>query len=432
MRRGAGNVATPASIRLVYAPPEPQSAQEVGLPQYLVTDLFLRHMLHRSVTSIAELSRAMRLPNSVVNDVFRECKQQRLLEVVGMVGNDNFNFTLTSAGRVLATERAARCSYAGPAPVPLTAYRHATRAQAARLKVDRNNLRDALDDLVLSDSVLDQLGPGLLTQRSLFLYGGTGNGKSSIAERLCRIHCDAIVIPYAVEVDGQIVILYDPVVHSEIPGEVPGIDRRWVICRRPSVMVGGELTVNMLDLRKDNSTGIYAAPVQMKANNGVFIIDDFGRQLIAPRDLLNRWIVPLDRRIDHLSLDYGIKFEVPFEMLVVFSTNLDPKDLVDECFLRRIPNKIYVESLDTGNFDEILRRVAASRNLIFEPAIARRLRELCLAKCGELRACVPRDICDILCAIMTYEGKDTRVSREDLDRAITIYFPDPNHQVRLD
>jgi len=197
-------------------------------------------------------------------------------------------------------------------------------------------------------------------------------------------------------------------------------------------MVGGELTVNMLDLRKDISTGTYAAPVQMKANNGVFIIDDFGRQLIAPRDLLNRWIVPLDRRIDHLSLDYGIKFETPFEMLVVFSTNLDPKDLVDECFLRRIPNKIYVESLDAGNFDEILRRVAASRNLIWEPAITRRLRELCLAKCGELRACVPRDICDILCAIMTYERKDTKVSREDLDRAITIYFPDPNRQVRLD
>jgi hypothetical protein len=140
----------------------------------------------------------------------------------------------------------------------------------------------------------------------------------------------------------------------------------------------------------------------------------------------------LDRRIDHLSLDYGIKFETPFEMLVVFSTNLDPKDLVDECFLRRIPNKIYVESLDAGNFDEILRRVAASRNLIWEPAITRRLRELCLAKCGELRACVPRDICDILCAIMTYERKDTKVSREDLDRAITIYFPDPNRQVRLD
>jgi hypothetical protein len=407
------------------------NAQQVGLPAYLVNDLFLRHMLQRSVTNIGELSRAMRLPDTVVTAVFRECKHQRLIEVLGMIGND-FNFTLTSAGRLLAGERASRCAYAGPAPVPLRAYHQATRAQAARLTVNREVIRGALDDLVLSDTVLDQLGPGLISQRSLFLYGGTGNGKTSIAERLYRLHSDAIVIPYAVEVDGQIVILYDPVVHEQIDVDVPGLDQRWVVCRRPSVTVGGELVSSMLDLRKDQSTGTYAAPVQMKANNGVFIIDDFGRQMISPRDLLNRWIVPLDRRTDHLALDYGIKFETPFEMLVVFSTNLDPKELADECFLRRIPNKIYIESLDARNFDEIFRRVAASRNLIWDAAILRRLRDLCLAKCGELRACVPRDICDILSSIMTYERKEPRISKEDLDRAIAIYFPDGNRKVRLD
>ena len=417
--------------QLAHVPPEPHNAEEVGIPDYMVHDLFLRHMLQRSITSISELSRAMRLPDNVVTAVFRQCKHQRLLEVLGMDGND-FNFTLTSAGRILAGDRASRCSYAGPAPVPLRAYYQSTRAQAAKLNVDRNSILGALDDLVLSDFIVDQLGPALISQRSLFLYGGTGNGKTSIAERLYRLHCDAIVVPYALEVDGQIIILYDPVVHERLDVEVPGLDQRWVVCKRPSITVGGELVSSMLALRKDSTAGTYAAPIQMKANNGVFIIDDFGRQMISPRDLLNRWIVPLDRRLDHLALDYGIKFEIPFELLVVFSTNLDPSELADECFLRRIPNKIFVESLDAKHFDEIFRRVANSRNLLWDLTIPRRLRELCVAKCGELRACVPRDICDILAAIMIYERRETRISKEDLDRAVALYFPDADRKRHVD
>ncbi len=416
---------------LAYVPAEPHNSQDVGLPDYMVHDLFLRHMLQRSVTCISELSRAMRLPDSVVTGVFRQCKHHRLLEVLGMNGND-FQFTLTAAGRVLAGDRASRCSYAGPAPVPLAAYHHSTRTQAAKLRVDRNIILSALDDLVLSDFIVDQLGPALITQRSLFLYGATGNGKTSIAERLYRLHSDAIVIPYALEVDGQIIILYDPVVHERLDVEVPGFDERWVVCKRPSITVGGELVSSMLDLRKDSNAGTYAAPVQMKANNGVFIIDDFGRQMISPRDLLNRWIVPLDRRLDHLALDYGIKFEIPFELMVVFSTNLDPSELADECFLRRIPNKIFVESLEAKHFDEIFRRVAHGRGLLWDLSIPRRLRELCLAKCGELRACVPRDICDILSAIMVYERREARINKEDLERAVALYFPDANRKRHVD
>ena len=417
--------------QLSYLPPEPRTAQEVGIPDYMVHDLFLRHMLQRSTTNIGELSRAMRLPDNVVTAVFRHCKHQRLLEVLGMIGND-FNFTLTSAGRILAGDRASRCSYAGPAPVPLAAYHESTRAQAAKLNVDRNTIIGALDDLVLSDYIVDQLGPALITQRSLFLYGGTGNGKTSIAERLYRLHCDAIVIPYALEVDGQIIILYDPVVHERLDIDVTGLDQRWVVCKRPSITVGGELVSSMLDLRRDAGSGTYAAPVQLKANNGVFIIDEFGRQMISPRGLLNRWIVPLDRRMDHLALDYGIKFEIPFELLVVFSTNLDPSELADECFLRRIPNKIFVESLEPKHFDEIFRRVANSRNLLWDLSIPRRLRELCQSKTGELRACVPRDICDILIAIMNYERREPRITKEDLDRAVALYFPDANRKRHVD
>jgi hypothetical protein len=417
--------------QLAYLPPEPHSAQEVGLPDYIIHDLFLRHMLQRSITSITELSRAMRLPDSVLTAVFRQCKHHRLIEVLGMNGND-FTFTLTSAGRILAGDRASRCSYAGPAPVPLAAYHQVTRAQASRLKVDRDTILTAMDDLVLSEFIVDQLGPALISQRSLFLYGGTGNGKTSIAERLYRLHCDPIVIPYALEVDGQIIILYDPVVHERLDVQVPEMDERWVVCKRPTVTVGGELVSSMLDLRKDATAGTYAAPVQMKANNGIFIVDDFGRQMISPRDLLNRWIVPLDRRLDHLSLDYGIKFEIPFELLVVFSTNLDPSELADECFLRRIPNKIFIESLDAKHFDEIFRRVAQSRSLIWDASIPRRLRELCQAKCGELRACIPRDICDILSAIMVYERRDSRITREDVERAVALYFPDANRKRFVD
>lgn len=417
--------------QLAFVPPEPRSSQDLGLPDYIIHDLFLRHMLQRSTTSIAELSRAMRLPDTVINATFRYCKHQRLIEVLGMNGND-FTFTLTSAGRILAGDRASRCSYAGPAPVPLAAYHQVTRAQAAQLKVDRESIMSALDDLVLSDFIVDQLGPALISQRSLFLYGGTGNGKTSIAERLYRLHCDPIVIPYALEVDGQIVILYDPVVHERQDVQIPGMDERWVVCKRPTVTVGGELVSSMLDLRKDSSAGTYAAPVQMKANNGIFIVDDFGRQMISPRDLLNRWIVPLDRRLDHLSLDYGIKFEIPFELLVVFSTNLDPSELADECFLRRIPNKIFVESLEPRHFDEIFRRVAQGRNLLWDATIPRRLRELCIAKCGELRACIPRDICDILSAIMVYERREPRILKEDLERAVSLYFPDANRKRFVD
>ncbi len=194
--------------------------------------------------------------------------------------------------------------------------------------------------------MLDALGPAIISQSSIFVYGPTGNGKTSLAERMLRVYRDAVLIPYAVEVDNQIISLYDPVVHQPLEHEDSDMDPRWIVCKRPCIVVGGELVPSMLELRLDESSGIYAAPLQMKATNGILIIDDFGRQLMSPRDLLNRWIVPLDRRVDYLTLRYGVKFQIPFETMVVFSTNLEPSDLADEAFLRRIHNKIYVEAVD--------------------------------------------------------------------------------------
>jgi predicted ATPase with chaperone activity len=305
----------------------------------------------------------------------------------------------------------------------LNDYHAATHAQAALLNVDRDTLRNAFSDLVVTDRMLDQLGPALISQNSIFLYGPTGNGKTSIAERMLRVYSDGILIPYSVEVDGQIISLYDPVVHNRLDMADLEVDPRWVLCRRPCIVVGGELIPSMVELRLDEASGIYAAPLQMKANNGIFIIDDFGRQLMSPRDLLNRWIVPLDRRVDYLTLRYGVKFQIPFELMVVFSTNLEPADLADEAFLRRIHNKIYIEACDAPVFDQIFHRVAASRGIPVETDSSEFLRKICLRENRtELRACYPADICNILQSISKYENRPIQMSKADLERAAALYF----------
>jgi predicted ATPase with chaperone activity len=302
-------------------------------------------------------------------------------------------------------------------------YSAATKAQAAEVRIDRKALRSAFSDLVISDQLLDQLGPALISQNSIFIYGPTGNGKTSLAERMLRVYQDAILLPYSVEVDGQIISLYDPVVHQPLDVEDNDIDPRWVLCRRPCIVVGGELIPSMLELRLDESSGIYAAPLQMKANNGILIIDDFGRQLMSPRDLLNRWIVPLDRRVDYLMLRYGVKFQIPFELMVVFSTNLEPSDLADEAFLRRIHNKIFVDAVDDKAFDQIFHRVVGSFNIPCEPDSAEYLRKLCMREGRtELRACYPADICNILTSIGKYEGRPPHMSKSELERASALYF----------
>jgi SpoVK/Ycf46/Vps4 family AAA+-type ATPase len=400
----------------------PETPEKLGIPRSLVIDLVMRRVYLSGLSNFQSLSAALKLSTSVIEILFRELRQQQLIEVKGMTGND-YNFTLTSAGRDLAAERYRITHYAGPAPVSLEDYHAATKAQAAKIRVDRKSLRQMLSDLVLTDHLLDQLGPALISQTSIFLYGPTGCGKTSLAERLLRVYQDAILVPYAVEVDGQVVQLYDPVVHEAIEGIEQEFDPRWVLCRRPCVIAGGELVTGMLDLRLDEATGIYAAPVQMKANNGVFVIDDFGRQLVSPRELLNRWMVPLDRRVDYLALRYGVKFKIPFEILVVFSTNLDPRELADEAFLRRLQNKVFVEPVDGATFDEIFRRVVAARNLACDPDSAEYLRKLCMREGSlELRACYPNDVCNIIVAIGRYENRPARVTRADLERAVTLYF----------
>jgi predicted ATPase with chaperone activity len=373
-------------------------------------------------SSLDALSRSLRLSLPIIDQAFRQMRQQQLIEIKGMLGND-YQFVLTQAGKQLASDRFQISQYAGACPVALRDYHAATKLQAAHVAVDRRALRAAFSDIVVPDRLLDQLGPALISQNSIFLYGPSGNGKTSIAERMLRVYQDAVLIPYAVEVDNQILSLYDPVVHTKIELDDPDIDPRWVLCKRPCIVVGGELIPSMLELRLDESSGIYAAPLQMKANNGIFIVDDFGRQLMSPRDLLNRWIVPLDRRVDYLTLRYGVKFQIPFELMVVFSTNLDPSDLADEAFLRRIQNKIEIEPVAPQVFDMIFQRVVSTRNLPADYDAAEYLRKLCLSDGRtQLRACYPQDIVNIIGAISQYETRQVQVSKPDIERAVQLYF----------
>ena len=411
-----------APVRSSFHPSIPQNTKDLGIPESLVLDLVLRRMLIEGYSNLAGLSRSLRISVPVIDTVFKHMRSQQLVEIKGMQGND-YNFTLSQAGKQLAGERFQVSQYAGACPVSLNDYHAATKAQSAKVQVDRRVLRQAFADLIVSDRMLDQLGPAIISQTSIFVYGPTGNGKTSLAERMLRVYQDAIMIPYAVEVDSQIISVFDPVVHHPIENFDEDVDPRWIMCKRPCIIVGGELIPSMLELRLDESSGIYAAPLQMKANNGILLIDDFGRQLMSPRDLLNRWIVPLDRRVDYLMLRYGVKFQIPFELMVVFSTNLEPADLADEAFLRRIHNKIYVEAVDPNSFDQIFARVVQSRNIQVEVDSSEYLRKLCLREGRtELRACYPADICNILTAIGRYEGRPPLMTKPELERATSLYF----------
>src|ERR1700720_4222652 len=376
-----------SEVRPAFYPITPEKMEDTGVSEGLLLDLMVRRLSLEGTANLAGLGEKLKLSYPVVDHLFRTMRQHHLVEVKGMLGNDYW-IPLSGQGRTLASERLLISKYAGAAPVSLNEYTAAVKTQSAEVDISRKSLRNALSDLVVTDQILDKLGPAVISQTSIFLYGPTGNGKTSLAERLLRVYQDAVLIPYAVEVDNQIISLFDPVVHHPLDNDETDVDPRWVVCKRPCILVGGELVPSMLELRLDESSSIYAAPLQMKANNGILLIDDFGRQLMSPRDLLNRWIVPLDRRVDYLTLRYGVKFQIPFETMVVFSTNLEPSDLADEAFLRRIQNKILVEAVDPQSFDQIFDRGVKARRIDAEPDSAEQLSKLCLRQVRtELRAC---------------------------------------------
>jgi len=403
-------------------PKAPIDMESLDIHWSLVVDLIAKRLNLDGIASLISLAAKLKLPLNAIETVFRYFQKEKMVEIRGSDG-EGFSLSLTTAGHKFASERMAICQYAGPAPVSLRAYRDAVRAQSARPKVTREHLKRVFSDMVVGNGVLDQVGPALISQKSLFLFGPSGNGKTSLAERLVNIYEDAVVIPYAVEVDGQIIAVFDPVIHQKVEWECFEMDPRWIICRRPAIVVGGELTSEMLELQLDIATNIYSAPVQMKANNGILVVDDFGRQVIATNSLLNRWILPLDRRVDYLALSYGLKFQVPFELMLVFATNLEPRALMDPAFLRRLPNKILIPSVPDREFVEIFQREAVRQGFEYDPAAAACLLSLCRRLGGqELRACYPRDICRIAHCINEYEQLARQLSQPVLERATELYF----------
>lgn len=400
----------------------PKSLDQLDIPSALVQDITLRRALFAGRTSTLELSRALCLSPQLMTEVIDELRELRLFEVMGLEGH-NYLLMLTEQGREQANDRLSTCRYAAAAPVGLDSYREVVLAQEAHPEVRHETMRRAFEDLVVNDRLLDELGPALLSEGAMFLYGPPGTGKSSIAERLNRIHADRVLVPRAVEMDSQVITVFDPVIHVPVDPQPPGLDPRWVLCSRPAIIAGGELTNSMLDLTYETHAGVYLAPLQMQANNGILVIDDFGRQQIRPEALLNRWIVPLDRRVDYLSLSYGMKFQIPFDVKVVFSTNLEPSDLGDEAFFRRIQNKILIPSISDEEFDEVLARAASAYGMQIADGAAAYLRDVSRRTGdGDLRPYLPREVCRILTSVCRYDGSPLVLDRANVDRVASVYF----------
>jgi len=370
-------------------------------------------------------------------------KQDKLIEVKssqGGLGEGAYTYGITGAGIQRAREALERSQYAGPAPVPFEVYNESIRRQkSSRMAVTSRTMRQILAQLVISENTFQLLGPALNSGTSIFLYGAPGNGKTSIARAFGNlVLSQSIYIPYALYLDGQVIKLYDAVSHSlasdsdTLNGSAAGPvrvstrrDPRWVKIRRPFIVVGGELTMEGLDLVFDDTHKYYEAPFQVKANGGILLIDDFGRQLVRPRDLLNRWIVPLENRVDYLRLHTGRKVEIPFDVLLVFSTNLPPKDLVDEAFLRRLRHKIEIGDPNYEEYREIFRRVSADKKIEYnDQALAYLLQEWYIKRNRKLRASHPRDLCDQILDISAYTSNPPVMSREMIDRAAQAYFVD--------
>lgn len=412
--------------KVVSAPEHrPRSIAEVGIRESLMEDIALKALYLSGPFTVLDLAEQTHIGFEVAEQLFNRLRGKLLCEVSGMVANVP-QIVISSHGRTRALELLAQNQYSGAMPVSLESYVTQVRRQSVRkMDIGPADVQRAFGHMVLDAEMLSQFGMALNSGAAVFLYGPPGTGKTATAETLSRVLAeDEVWIPYAVEAGGQIISVYDPVIHGPVQRFVTDDqDRRWIRCRRPTVMVGGELTVEMLDLQFNPVSKYYDCPPQMKANNGVLIIDDFGRQRISPEDLLNRWVVPLDRRIEFLTLIGGRKIEIPFEMLVVFATNKDPATMLEPAFMRRIQTKIRIGSPSDEEFCEIFRRVAAENGLTVDPTLLVELISVIRDTLRqELRQCYPRDLIDQICWKARYEGQEPTLDRASLRRAVNNYF----------
>ena len=430
-------IAADTTRRILPDPIAPDTLESAGLTLDIVLQLALKTLHFAGDLSGATLASRLGLRFSVIEPALHLLKQQHQVEIAGgaVLGGPSYRYRITDAGRTRAALFLESNHYVGAAPVPLAQYRaymHEYKKHAPHTAT-RERVRDAFSHLVISDRVMDQLGPAINAGHSMFVYGPPGNGKTVISQAIQRLLDGDIHIPHALEVEGSIVRMYDPVTHVELPSDTATdvldtgsvVDRRWVRCRRPLVMVGGELTLEALELSYNAVAGFYKAPVQALANGGVLVIDDFGRQRMRPQDLLNRWIVPLESRVDYLTLNSGQKFELPFMVLVAFATNIRPQELVDEAFLRRIHYKVLCESPSYEDFILIFRKYCDSVDVSFErPLVEELLDGYYRPRNLPMRGCHPRDLIEQSLSLAEYLGRPRQLSADLLRAACDSYFVD--------
>ena len=416
-----------------FVPPVPASIEDLGISASAIEQLILKHLYFGGELLGREMAAHLGLQFSLIDTPLENLKRQHhvgLKKSMGM-GNASGVFALTETGRNASREALENNQYAGPVPVPLEQYSEVVRKQRlAENWLSQEALDHAFEHLVVAEDILEQLGPAVNASKSFLIYGQPGNGKTALAEAFLHIETAPIFMPYAIECQGNIVQLYDPIYHKKIESEAvksavntAEFDGRWFKCRRPFIITGGELTLDMLDLTYNKVSKVYDAPFHLKANNGIYLIDDFGRQRATPAEVLNRWIVPMERRVDYLTFQTGGKMTVPFEAFLVFSTNLRPDQLGDEAFLRRIQYKMFLRSPDAEEFIEIFKRYAESRGLDCPQGLAEHfVQKHYVDGSKRLRRCHPRDVISHAIDVINFKRMPTALTEKLLDRAFRSCF----------
>jgi hypothetical protein len=417
-------------------PREPETLEELGLRQSLLLELLLKTIYVRKVETALDLAANLCINYSIVKTLLDEAIERKLLHIIGMSSagmSEQLRYAMTPDGRDMVREAYHRNSYVGPAPIPMKEFAARARRQTIRSnRVTAEELREAMRSAVLPRGFVKKVGPAVNLGEAVLVYGPPGNGKTLLASQIGTVFKDCVLLPYALEIDSEIIKFYDPSIHQDvsISGEIGGgelderesygrLDQRWVACRRPLVISGGELTLEMLDLAYNEATGFYDAPLHMKAVNGVMLIDDFGRQLVSAKDLLNRWIMPLEKGVDYLKLHTGKSFEVPFDELVVFSTNLRPIDIMDAAFLRRVPYKIHIEAPTKEHFLSILEKEAEAAGLTFTEQQREGIYQAIMAMpYVALAAYQPRFIVNQILAQCKFLGIESEVNQDLIDAAL--------------
>ena len=406
-------------------PPKPEELADTDVPESFLRDLALKHLATVPAPTTANVAERLHLPQSLTKELLHQLYREKLIEIRERSGLGAYLYAMLDRGWERVARLDAQCGYQGPAPVSLDDYTHLMRLQAVPFRAaSMETVRAAFRDLVLPESLLQTLGCVINSRSSLFLTGLPGTGKTAVSERMNAALFGFIWVPYAIEIDGQIIRIFDSHCHRQVPEKTSALehDRRWVEIERPLVIVGGELTLENTDLVWSETAKFYEAPFQLKSNGGTLVIDDFGRQRVEPRDLLNRWIMPLERRADSLTLHNGKKIEVPFEQLVIFSTNVEEKDLVDEAFLRRMGYRARLELPSGEAYAEIFKRAAAQRAIALDQASLDYVLRKYSIEGRQMKACEPRDLLNRVTDICLFEGYQPKLTPELIDLAWRNYF----------